>query len=81
MSALCNIPAFCVSYCACKALTSPCTLPESISRFVYLSFLFISTLLAFILQNFGQPIIIHYYNTDFLLYVMKLAKEIKLYIE
>lgn len=49
----------CASYCACKTLTCKGELSTTISRIMYLAFLFAYTLLAIILQQFGRPIVLH----------------------
>ena len=49
----------CTSYCACKALTSSCSLSHTISRFVYLGYLFGCIMLSSILQHYGSSIEIH----------------------
>ena len=49
----------CTSYCACKALTSSCSLSHTISRFMYLGYLFGCIMLSSILQHYGSSIEIH----------------------
>lgn len=49
----------CTSYCFCKTLTSSCQVSNTIARYIYLFQMFLLTFLAFILQHYGQPLIIH----------------------
>lgn len=49
----------CASYCACKTLTSSCELSITVSRFMYLGFLFIVTFLSILFHQNKNPIEIH----------------------
>ena len=49
----------CTSYCACKTLTSSCELSITVSRFMYLGFLFIVTFLSILFHQNKNPIEIH----------------------
>ena len=68
---LINTGSFCLSYCACKAFTSSCELPFTLSRFMYLAYMFASTMFAFLLYQMNGKSIdinidwhgIHYQHT------------------